>query len=747
MRQFLFRVSVALLVLLGTRPAFGGSAQILRPWSVKTSLELRYFTGFENPTPGSTASERVLFSPDQTRFAVMLRSANADEDVNIYQLRVYDLKTSLDSLQRGKVPTYVEAVVRTKVTDADDRGVGISSARWSSDSKALTFIAASEDETGLPVRIQRLDVVSGVVTQLAASDTRITEYATSGTSVVYKTLTKMAPATFIYPLTYATFTDVGAIERLNIQRVGPPGSFLKAAGYPLIQEQSTYSRWSLSPDGITALGFRVNRKSAKLFSQFVRLVDMQNGRHCGEFFLAEGGAQDAARFRDVQVRWDDSGRNAVLFEAAGKDIKYIDISHATISEIAWPSEIKVVQTMEPGSILLLESGDSATYYDPVRKRFLDLRTGKRTLESSIPRVYIKEDANTPARLMVEAEGREYVLIDQDPVLNNVSRATIEEVHWEYDGRKSVGGLMLPVNGVGPFPVVIQAYKYVPDRFLPDGYSSSCYAAQLSAAAGVAVLQIDLPEPGLDEWERVVSQIDAVVAKLSAEGKVDPTRVALSGFSRGGHVVQNSLVRMGKTQYRAAVCIDNLVDDFVSYLDDALYIPQRRVFEGHKGGIFWNNREWWMDNDFTMNCNKVKTPVLWGLHGAVAQKLSQLMGSLASMRINRRPYELFYIASGAHALVRPQERKAELEIIVDWLKFWLKDEIPSDPERAARWAVLRKQQDEVLKTPPPPRGHWTFVPDAVQPEWHPPTEAKPAADSETSSVPEAPKEKAPTPTPK
>ena len=40
--------------------------------------------------------------------------------------------------------------------------------------------------------------------------------------------------------------------------------------------------------------------------------------------------------------------------------------------------------------------------------------------------------------------------------------------------------------------------------------------------------------------------------------------------------------------------------------------------------------------------------------------------------------------------------ATSEANLDWMCFWLKGEIPSDPERAARWLILRKQQDEVLK---------------------------------------------------
>jgi len=49
-----------------------------------------------------------------------------------------------------------------------------------------------------------------------------------------------------------------------------------------------------------------------------------------------------------------------------------------------------------------------------------------------------------------------------------------------------------------------------------------------------------------------------------------------------------------------------------------------------------------------------------------------------------------------------------------MNFWLQDKDPEDAARATRWAPLRKMQDEVLKTPPPPRGRWTFIPEKTGP---------------------------------
>src|SRR5262249_43616068 len=86
-------------------------------------------------------------------------------------------------------------------------------------------------------------------------------------------------------------------------------------------------------------------------------------------------------------------------------------------------------------------------------------------------------------------------------------------------------------------------------------------------------------------------------------------------------------------------------------------------------------------------------------------------ALNTFRINKKPIDYIIFPNGDHSLQRPLEHLALQNAVVDWMRFWLKDEAPADPERAARWAVLRKQQDEVLKTPPPPRGKWVFVPES------------------------------------
>ena len=132
-----------------------------------------------------------------------------------------------------------------------------------------------------------------------------------------------------------------------------------------------------------------------------------------------------------------------------------------------------------------------------------------------------------------------------------------------------------------------------------------------------------------------------------------------------------------------------------------------------------------------SAEQLRAPVLLFMHGgnSTAQFAAETIGAL---RLNKKPFEFIFFPRGTHQLQSPRERYASLSTSVDWMGFWLKGEIPKDLERAARWAILRKQQDEVLKTPPPPKGKWVFVPDAVQPEWHPPAESKKEEKAESTS---------------
>jgi len=67
---------------------------------------------------------------------------------------------------------------------------------------------------------------------------------------------------------------------------------------------------------------------------------------------------------------------------------------------------------------------------------------------------------------------------------------------------------------------------------------------------------------------------------------------------------------------------------------------------------------------------------------------------AGMRRLRKPVELYYTPYGAHSQVQPLYWLNSAQGVVDWYRFWLKDDEDPDPTKAEqykRWREWRKVQ--------------------------------------------------------
>jgi len=344
-------------------------------------------------------------------------------------------------------------------------------------------------------------------------------------------------------------------------------------------------------------------------------------------------------------------------------------------------------------------------------------------------VALRQDANTPP-VFFASNGRNQVpLSESDPALKGIKISRQEPFEWSIPGgEKRVGGLLLPPEAKNkPVPLVIQAYSYTPDKFKPDGPEICAYAAQALVARGMAVLNVTIPasDPAKINTPRelmsYVAEVDSAANSLADRGLVDRARVGLVGFSRGGYESYYAITHPGKVAPAAAVIDDGFPGTYYYSLLRTIIEVQGSGFA--YGRNFWQDKELWLEHEPSFNQDRVRTPTLLTSHSVEAfQARWDIIGAFMQ---NRRPFEHLVFPNGSHVLEMPRERFASLEATVDWMCFWLKGETPKDPERAARWAILRKQQDEVLKTPQPPRGKWQFVPDADQGACTPPGDSKSA----------------------
>lgn len=330
-------------------------------------------------------------------------------------------------------------------------------------------------------------------------------------------------------------------------------------------------------------------------------------------------------------------------------------------------------------------------------------------------VQLKQNGNSPPRLIASQGGRCIILADADSLLSEVWFARTQPFQWtEPDGKVQTGGLMLPrgYQRTQRIPVVIQNYYYLPEFFLPDGpHPGTTDAAQSLVARGIAVLQIDLipsSAPGL-EGPNFVERIDSIVDALIAHGVADEARIGATGFSRGGYQVSFAVTHPGRYPLAAAV-----VDDSVTFnYAELLFSGQPESARINGSATFWENPERWLVLDTSFNTHRVRTPALfvWSSpekSGRVDDYPSDLIATANAYRLNNKPFEGLVFPRGLHLLYRPQEHLELQRSVVEWMAFWLKDEAPNDVARAARWKKLREQQDNVLKQAVAPKGKWIFV---------------------------------------
>jgi len=364
------------------------------------------------------------------------------------------------------------------------------------------------------------------------------------------------------------------------------------------------------------------------------------------------------------------------------------------------------------------------YHDRWMGRTVDakVKLPPRSLSSSAEikglSVSVQQGVNEPP-VVVASNGRgEVALTPPDPALQGVWWARSIEFQWrEPSGRTESGGLLLP-RGYTMFsagggdrsrtsethllPLVIQAYRYDPQTFAPDGPYRHAYAAQTLIAHGIAVLNINIPnvdrreDAGTPrEVEEFKERVDSAIDALASRGPIDRARIGLVGFSRGGFNTYYAITHPGPTPLAAAVIDDSFPGTYADYIFTAAYtqIPSTG-YERQYDGPFWKNKSAWLKYGTSFNVDQVRTPALFSIHGRA--NIAETIDTIGAFSLNHRPLEYLIFPLAGHYLEAPHERFASLETTAEWMAFWLQGKAPSDPVRAARWSEMRTAWDATQK---------------------------------------------------
>lgn len=693
------------------------AADELRSWTPRDSVSVRYYTSDQKDpffwqSPGDPPDGTVVYSADMKYFFYLTHHGDLESDTNIFDLNIYathDVRQWLRKRSAVPLPPFRTLSLRT----ASSTNSSIRLAMWDESEPAIYFVGISErgDE-----RVNRFDVANGSLTELSARPHRVELLRARGGTVLFVDVAPPPPQKTPYPALFIERDPDGSIDaprnRVNLHAVR---SLFIVSGDTLRQIPGAYSDFWISPDGRRAI--LATRDKPRRFEA----LDLQNAMPVEGFQASIGsrvpqaGATSSPAPAPAAL-WSKEGDRVILVNALIPDGREPAVAAYNFSSARWQVlepmiGINEVAWRKPGTELVIRrSKDEATVFLSAGGNWQRRIVGSR---STIPQravaelsITLRQGANEPPILLASDGTHESALSTPDPALQGVRIARSEPIRWrEPDGAEHSGGLTLPPGYAKGqrLPLVIQAYYYYPQFFLPDGPHPSSDSAQALAARGFAILQIDLGyahggRPAIhpdDEGEILLHRIEAAVAELNQLGIVDIRRVGLTGFSRAGYQTFYSITHPRKLRIAAAVVDDSFTGSYGEYLIYAASHEPPDYFESFDilyGGTFWEQKPSWLERETTFNVDRVQGATLFTDRGKGLY--SQLtLQTVGAFRMARKPIEFIYMPAAAHAVQRPRERQVLMDAVVDWMSFWLQGyEDPTDTKKEmyTRWRSWRAE---------------------------------------------------------
>jgi dipeptidyl aminopeptidase/acylaminoacyl peptidase len=394
--------------------------------------------------------------------------------------------------------------------------------------------------------------------------------------------------------------------------------------------------------------------------------------------------------------------------------------------IAWKKDGEIVVRDSAGALVTLrEEGGQWRHLATEQIPFPHAAAYSQITSDGERAVMEYENAGTAPELVAFdlSSSHSWILAKFNPQVDNLILPQARPITWTTStGYTAEGMLLLPPN-YDPshrYPLVIENGSILYDgSFVCDSGAAhvSSFARGILADAGIAYLMRLWPGnnttwkssyypkgyPGnLAEAAFQQDLVESAVGMLTQRQIIDPAKVGLIGFSRGGWYVEYALTH-SQIRFRAATVTDNFQGSIVEYYawhNRAVSSALKTMYGGPPYGKSLQN---WLDYSISFNLEKIKTPLLMEVNGygekdnlpnrppdnlAVKEELFVGLNEL------KKPVELYYYPNEQHQPDHPVARIASLQRNVDWFRFWLQDyrrPTPEDPEQYARWGLMRSEQ--------------------------------------------------------
>src|SRR5208337_1815180 len=152
-----------------------GRALTPRRITVADAIEMTQWADRNYAAGGSSAGRVGVFSPDGSRFVVVLEKGNLTSNTNEFSILLFDAKPSLET---------AKPQLLVKMASSSNRD-GIKNVKWLSDNETIVFLGENPGETP---QIYRLNIKSRKLKKLTTHPTAIVAYdiSRSGEQIVFE---------------------------------------------------------------------------------------------------------------------------------------------------------------------------------------------------------------------------------------------------------------------------------------------------------------------------------------------------------------------------------------------------------------------------------------------------------------------------------------------------------------------------------------------------------------------------------
>jgi dipeptidyl aminopeptidase/acylaminoacyl peptidase len=332
-----------------------------------------------------------------------------------------------------------------------------------------------------------------------------------------------------------------------------------------------------------------------------------------------------------------------------------------------------------------------------------------------------ENAETSPRLFeyVPPSKAARIITELDPQIDAYVLPHSKAIEWTTStGYHAKGVLLIPphYDPSRRYPLVVEdgSIQYSGEFVCDSGPAHvSSFVRGILADEGVMYLMRSWL--GVEDWENnyfpkgypgtlaeTVFRMDLVesaVRHLDGLHIIDPARVGIIGFSRGGWYAEYALAHSA-VHFAAATITDNIqysVGEYWYYHKPSIMESAEAVYGGPPYGKSIKN---WRDYSISFNLDKIHTPIMMEVMGygeknrdvdLEPSNLAMHHEVFVGLRRLGRPVEMYYYPNEQHQPDHPIARIASLQRNVDWFRFWLQGyerPDPSDPDQYTRWRRMR-----------------------------------------------------------